>query len=184
MNNFQWIFFNFLYFSKISSFLEIVCYSTFLLIPSKWIFNFHNFCTQFTDSNECGSATHNCHGNATCNNTDGSFTCACDIGYNGNGVTCTGTQTCNFIYIYNWYWFKAFTLRFLHLLALLHYFLNFLGICSYLRASSWLLLILYMTALSSGVATSVRLLLTNAMAMRLEPLPIDHIFAQVMPDTM
>ena len=45
-----------------------------------------------SDNNECTLGTHNCHNNATCTNADGSFTCACDTGYSGNGVTCTGRQ--------------------------------------------------------------------------------------------
>ena len=53
---------------------------------------FDCFCTHISDNNECTLGTHNCHANATCTNTDGSFTCACDTGYNGNGVTCTGMQ--------------------------------------------------------------------------------------------
>ena len=47
----------------------------------------------FSDNNECMDGTNDCHKNATCTNTDGSFTCACDTGYGGNGVTCTGKQT-------------------------------------------------------------------------------------------
>jgi len=43
------------------------------------------------DLNECTLGTHDCHAQATCTNTIGSFTCACKTGYSGNGVTCTGT---------------------------------------------------------------------------------------------
>ena len=46
----------------------------------------------FSDKNECTLGTHNCHNNATCNNTQGSFTCACNTGYFGNGVNCTGRK--------------------------------------------------------------------------------------------
>ena len=31
-----------------------------------------------------------CHSNATCNNTDGSYTCTCNFAYSGDGFTCTG----------------------------------------------------------------------------------------------
>ena len=48
--------------------------------------------TSFSDNDECTSGTNNCHNNAICTNTDGSFTCACNTGYGGNGVTCTGRQ--------------------------------------------------------------------------------------------
>ena len=48
--------------------------------------------TCFADNDECTLGTHNCHGNATCSNTDGSFTCACNVGYTGNGVTCAGME--------------------------------------------------------------------------------------------
>ena len=53
---------------------------------------FDYFCAQFSDNNECTDGTNNCHANATCTNTDGSFTCACNTGYSGNGLTCTGRQ--------------------------------------------------------------------------------------------
>ncbi len=45
----------------------------------------------FTDDNECTIPSHNCHAYATCTNTPGSFTCACNDGYTGNGVaSCAG----------------------------------------------------------------------------------------------
>ena len=46
--------------------------------------------TYFIDNNECILATHNCHNNATCLNSNGSFTCLCNTGYSGNGVSCGG----------------------------------------------------------------------------------------------
>lgn len=46
--------------------------------------------TVCTDINECLSGGgNNCSPNAACTNTVGSFTCACNAGYYGNGVTCT-----------------------------------------------------------------------------------------------
>ena len=40
------------------------------------------------DVDECALGTDNCDVNATCTNTGGSFSCACNEGYEGNGVTC------------------------------------------------------------------------------------------------
>ena len=44
------------------------------------------------DINECpnGENTHGCHENATCTDTDGSYTCMCDDGYTGDGFNCEG----------------------------------------------------------------------------------------------
>ena len=40
--------------------------------------------------NECDLGTHNCHADATCTDTEGSFTCSCNPGFGGDGVTiCT-----------------------------------------------------------------------------------------------
>ena len=35
---------------------------------------------------------HNCHADANCSNTVGSFFCTCHTGYSGDGVTCLGKQ--------------------------------------------------------------------------------------------
>lgn len=51
----------------------------------------------YTDINECTTHTDNCSTNAQCTNTAGGFTCKCNAGYQGDGVTCTG----NFVFFSN-----------------------------------------------------------------------------------
>ena len=41
------------------------------------------------DINECTLNIDNCNANAVCADTEGSFTCTCNPGYQGDGVTCT-----------------------------------------------------------------------------------------------
>jgi hypothetical protein len=43
---------------------------------------------------ECTTGTDNCDANAACTDSDGSFSCACNAGYDGNGVTCTNIDEC------------------------------------------------------------------------------------------
>ena len=43
---------------------------------------------EIQNRNECLTAP--CQANATCNNTVGSYICACDSGYNGDGFNCSG----------------------------------------------------------------------------------------------
>lgn len=45
-----------------------------------------------TDVNECVGGRNNCSDIATCLNNDGSFTCTCPPGYDGDGTFCTGTK--------------------------------------------------------------------------------------------
>ena len=54
----------------------------------------------FPDINECHvdslapehhvNYSHDCHADANCTNTKGSFYCACHTGYLGDGVVCVG----------------------------------------------------------------------------------------------
>lgn len=44
------------------------------------------------DINECNPGNvNNCSANAVCSNNQGSYSCACKIGYSGTGFTCSGT---------------------------------------------------------------------------------------------
>ena len=40
--------------------------------------------------NECSLSIANCHPNASCIDTFGSFLCTCDRGYTGSGTVCEG----------------------------------------------------------------------------------------------
>jgi len=42
------------------------------------------------DIDECGTDTAGCSSAASCTNNEGSFTCACNAGYSGDGFTCVG----------------------------------------------------------------------------------------------
>lgn len=44
-------------------------------------------------TDECVIGTHNCDENAACSDTDSGFTCACNDGYEGDGVECTSTSS-------------------------------------------------------------------------------------------
>jgi len=47
-----------------------------------------------SDIDECTTNNGGCSANATCTNTVGSRTCACNAGYDGDGVTCTDVNEC------------------------------------------------------------------------------------------
>ena len=54
----------------------------------------HYIVLSISDINECGQGTDNCHANAQCTDTVGSFQCDCLPGFEGNGVTCNGKVFC------------------------------------------------------------------------------------------
>ena len=41
------------------------------------------------DVDECAGGIDNCADEAVCTDTDGSYNCACNTGYTGDGVNCT-----------------------------------------------------------------------------------------------
>ena len=43
----------------------------------------------FLDVDECTIGTSDCHNNATCSNTIGTYECTCVFGYTGDGFNCT-----------------------------------------------------------------------------------------------
>ena len=51
---------------------------------------FFNWFIFYTDVNECTDVQHTCDLHANCTNTDGSYTCTCIDGYNGDGNICFG----------------------------------------------------------------------------------------------
>ena len=51
--------------------------------------NTENLILSSSDINECNTNSP-CHANATCNNTEGSYSCECNIGFTGDGFTCDG----------------------------------------------------------------------------------------------
>ena len=55
----------------------------------------------FSDINECVEQSP-CDQNAQCTNSIGSFTCACNNGYRGDGLTCTGQYTPCLLNILTW----------------------------------------------------------------------------------
>ena len=45
-----------------------------------------------TDIDECSEVLDSCDMNADCTDTDGSFTCTCQVGFSGDGLTCTSKK--------------------------------------------------------------------------------------------
>ena len=53
----------------------------------------------FLDINECQEVISDCHGEASCTNTDGNYTCTCRSGYIGDWKWCQGMPNITFTYI-------------------------------------------------------------------------------------
>ena len=44
--------------------------------------------------NECENGKNECHEDAICKDTEGSYECKCDVGYSGDGLTCESENEC------------------------------------------------------------------------------------------
>ena len=51
------------------------------------------FFVSWTDIDECALGTDNCDATATCTDTEGSFNCTCNPGFEGDGVNCMNAAT-------------------------------------------------------------------------------------------
>ena len=51
-----------------------------------------NYYDNLKDIDECSEGFDTCASNATCTNTEGSYNCSCDTGYQGDGFTCYGAS--------------------------------------------------------------------------------------------
>ena len=60
------------------------------LIKSSLQTNKQVFSLFLPDIDECSTSSLSCDVNAVCINTVGSYACACEAGYSGDGNTCTG----------------------------------------------------------------------------------------------
>ena len=55
---------------------------------------------KYTDIDECGESTDTCAMNATCTNTPGSYQCSCNIGFTGDGTSCSERHIHVHVYSY------------------------------------------------------------------------------------
>jgi len=76
-----------------------------------------------TDIDECAVNNGSCHYLATCRNTIGSFSCACRLGYTGNGFYCWGKSLTKIAY--------SLLFRHSHSKSILHLTLPAKHICSF-----------------------------------------------------
>ena len=67
-------------------------YKTPTLLPAVYLnIFFYNSFRPLLDVDECTNDQHSCHPLAKCSNTEGSYTCSCVLGYQGDGILqCAG----------------------------------------------------------------------------------------------
>ena len=55
-----------------------------------------------SDIDDC-SGDHECHANALCTDTGGSYICECKVGFEGDGRNCTGEQIFGTCMVLKWW---------------------------------------------------------------------------------
>ena len=65
--------------------------------------HFKNYMHIITDVDECSTGTDNCAAEATCTDTDGSYTCTCNTGYAGDGTDCLSKNFISILFEYSWF---------------------------------------------------------------------------------
>ena len=60
-----------------------------------FVYIFFDFVIFLLDIDECWYSEDNCHERADCENTDGSYNCTCQSGYQGDGVNCASKLSIN-----------------------------------------------------------------------------------------
>lgn len=77
---------------------KLYCIAVCLNIESnRWKFKFFiwHSGTSCTNINECNGTNTQCDPNAVCQDTEGSFSCICESGYNGTGLSCQDINECD-----------------------------------------------------------------------------------------
>ena len=70
--------------------MQIKSLIVFLYKNETKLISFRNY-NYLLDVDECADPElDNCHADASCSNTVGSFICTCNSGYSGDGITCLG----------------------------------------------------------------------------------------------
>jgi WD40 repeat protein len=77
------------------SFPPSVPSGTYCSCPSGFVASGTGAASSCVNVDECSTNTHNCHINAVCMDTPGSFKCACKPGYSGSGTSCENINECS-----------------------------------------------------------------------------------------